>query len=333
MAARQVHVGRDAGALDRLPLSLSILCVSMAVRGDLAGASSIVAEIDSVTAATGRRPLRAAAGIVGALRGGEAATAAADNHQARARDGDSRSAWAHWAAAIHYNGLARFEDALSAAAQAMTSPIYLWPATFSLPELVEAAARTGARETAQEAFERVAQATDPSGTDWGLGVEARCRALLAEGEVAERHYQDALERLGRTRMKVDLARAHLLYGEWLRREGRRVDARGELRGAHEQFTSMGMEAFAERARRELVATGGTVRKRAVVSRDDLTAQERQVASLARDGMSNLEIGARLFLSQHTVAYHLRKVFAKLAISSRRDLATALPSSESELTPA
>jgi ATP/maltotriose-dependent transcriptional regulator MalT len=171
------------------------------------------------------------------------------------------------------------------------------------------------------------------GTDLALGIEAVSRALTSESGVAERLYCEAIDRLGRSRIRVQLARAHLLYGEWLRRENRRVDARERLRTAHEQFTTIGMEAFAERARRELLATGEKPRKRTVETRDDLTAQERQIAGLARDGLSNPEIGARLFLSPRTVEWHLHKVFTKLGIRSRRDLASALPSSESELVPA
>ena len=162
-------------------------------------------------------------------------------------------------------------------------------------------------------------------TEWALGIEARVRALLSEGEVAERLYRESIERLGRTRVRVELARAHLLYGEWLRRERRRVDAREQLRTAHEMLDAMGVEAFAERARRELLATGETVRKRTVETRDELTAQEAQIARLARDGLSNPEIGARLFISPRTVQYHLRKVFAKLEISSRNQLERVLPS--------
>jgi DNA-binding CsgD family transcriptional regulator len=331
IAAQQVELARDVGALDRLPIHLSTLSVPMALSGDLVGATSLAAEIDSVTAAIGRRPLRSVASLIVALGGSEEATEAADKVQARARAKGPGSALAHWPAAIHYNGLARFEDALSAAKDATMTPTYVWPSMLSLPELVEAGARTQAREVASQALERLGELTQPSGTDWGLGIEARCRALLAESE-AEQLYEEAIERLARTKMKPDLARAHLVYGEWLRRERRRVDARVQLHAAHEQFSSIGMEAFAARARRELLATGEHVRRRAVETRDDLTAQERQVALLARDGMSNVEIGARLFISRHTVAYHLRKVFSKLGISSRHELAAALPSSESETLP-
>jgi DNA-binding CsgD family transcriptional regulator len=173
----------------------------------------------------------------------------------------------------------------------------------------------------------------PGLTDWALGIRARSRALRSEGEAAESGYREAIDRLGRTRLRPELARTHLLYGEWLRREQRRVDARAHLRAAHEQLTAIGMEAFADRARGELLATGEKLRRRTVETRDELTAQEWHIARLARDGLSNPEIGARLFLSPRTVEWHLRKVFAKLGIRSRRQLAGALPSSDSELVPA
>jgi ATP/maltotriose-dependent transcriptional regulator MalT len=180
---------------------------------------------------------------------------------------------------------------------------------------------------AVEALERLVVDTSVADSDWGLGIQARARALVSDGEQAERSYREAIERLGRTRLRPEFARAHLLYGEWLRREGRRVDARAQLRTAYEQFTTIGMEAFGERALRELLATGETVRKRTAETRDDLTDQERQIAYLARDGLSNPEIGARLFLSPRTVEWHLRKVFGKLGIGSRRGLRDALPNSD------
>jgi DNA-binding CsgD family transcriptional regulator len=204
---------------------------------------------------------------------------------------------------------------------------------WALPELVEAAARTGDTEVARDALERLAEATRPSATEYGLGIEARSRALLSAGAAADGLYREAIERLERTRLRTELGRAYLLYGEWLRRENRRVDARAQLRAAHELFVTIGMQAFAERSRGELHATGEKVRRRTVETRDDLTPQERQIAGLARDGLSNPEIGARLFLSPRTVEWHLRKVFTKLEIHSRHELASALPSSESELAPA
>lgn len=200
-------------------------------------------------------------------------------------------------------------------------------------ELLEAATRSHNPELAGIALDRVVAATAFAGTESARGIMARSRALVNEGEIAERLYQEGIERLGRTRLRPELARSHLLYGEWLRRAHRRVDARAQLRAAHEQFTSIGMEAFAERARRELQATGETVRKRTPETRDDLTTQERQIARFARDGLTNPEIGARLFLSPRTVEWHLRKVFTKLEIHSRHELSSTLPSSESELAPA
>jgi DNA-binding CsgD family transcriptional regulator len=195
---------------------------------------------------------------------------------------------------------------------------------WSLPELVEAAARSGRPDVAHEAVDRLTTCTQAAGTELALGVEARVRALVSDGEAAEALYREAVERLGKCRLSLELARALLGYGEWLRREQRRVDARDSLRKAHEMFTLMGAEALADRARRELQATGATVRTRSAESRDELTAQEAQIAQLARDGLSNPEIGARMFISPRTVQYHLRKVFAKLDISSRNQLHDALP---------
>jgi DNA-binding CsgD family transcriptional regulator len=196
--------------------------------------------------------------------------------------------------------------------------------TGAVAELIEAAARLEDHALANGALERLTELTQASGTDWALGIEARSRALLSDGDIAESLYREAIERLQRTRLRVDLARAHLIYGEWLRRERRRLDAREQLRTALEMFAAMGVEAFTGRAERELLATSEHVRKRSVETRDDLTAQETQIARLVRDGLSNSEIGQRLFISQHTVAYHLRKVFSKLDITSRNQLARVLP---------
>ena len=228
-----------------------------------------------------------------------------------------------WASAFLFNGLGRYEDALAAAREAAKYEELSAPNWGSV-ELIEAAARSGATELATDALERLSEATRASGTDWALGVEARSRALLSEGDAAECLYREAIERLDRTRIRVELARARLLYGEWLRREGRRLDAREQLRVAHEMFTTIGTEAFAERARRELLATGHRARRRVDETRADLTPQEANIARLARDGLSNPEIGAQLFLSARTVEWHLRKVFSKLGISSRKQLLVALP---------
>jgi DNA-binding CsgD family transcriptional regulator len=227
---------------------------------------------------------------------------------------------------VLYNGLARYDQA-SRSARATTEVTEPWISVWVLPELVEAAVRVGDVGIAQAALERLVDATEPCNTDWALGISARSRALLRDDHTAEPLYDEAIERLGRTQLRPELARAHLLYGEWLRRQGRRVDARTQLRTAYDMFAAIGMEAFAERARRELMATGQTVRKRTAdaAASDELTAQERQIALLVRDGLSNPEVGARLFLSPRTVEWHLRKVFAKLSISSRRQLRDALQS--------
>jgi ATP/maltotriose-dependent transcriptional regulator MalT len=222
------------------------------------------------------------------------------------------------------NGLSRYGEALTAAEQASADPDEPGLATWSLAELIEAAARTGALDRASEALRRLSQATSAAATDWALGIQARSRALLSADEHAERLYREAIERLGRTRMRAELARAHLLYGEWLRRQGRRRDAREQLRTAHRMLDAMGIAGFAERARKELLATGETARKRTIETVDELTAQEAQIARLARSGRSNPEISTQLFISPRTVEWHLRKVFTKLGISSRRELRAALP---------
>jgi DNA-binding CsgD family transcriptional regulator len=204
---------------------------------------------------------------------------------------------------------------------------------WSLSELIEAACRTQDTELAARGLQRLGEHACASDADWALGLEARARALLGEGEAAEGLYREAIDRLSRTQLRPELARAHLLFGEWLRREGRRVDAREQLQAAHDAFLSMGAEAFAERARHELLATGARVRKRTPDARDELTPQEEHIARLARDGRTNPQIAAELYLSPRTVEWHLNKVFTKLAIRSRRGLQDALPSSDRQATPA
>ena len=243
--------------------------------------------------------------------------------------------YARWARSVLLNGLGRYEEAMAAAQEASDDTPELFVSVWAAIELLEAATRSDEAGAGARALSSASPRPRPSRPPTGRsGIAARSRALLSEGETAEGLYREAIERLGRTRLRPELARAHLLYGEWLRRENRRVDARAQLRAAHDLLTSIGMEAFAERARRELLATGEKVRKRTVETRDELTAQERQIARLARDGLSNPEIGARLFLSPRTVEWHLRKVFAKLGIRSRRELAErAARAPTPELVPA
>jgi ATP/maltotriose-dependent transcriptional regulator MalT len=225
---------------------------------------------------------------------------------------------------VMYNSLGRYADALEAAERATEYPEDMGFFQWGKVELIEAAVRSDQPKRARDVLQSLSDNTRASGTDWALGIEARSQALVSDGGVADRLYRESIERLGRTRVRGELARAHLLYGEWLRRERRRVDAREQLRAAHEMLDRMGAEAFTERARRELMATGETVRKRTVETRDELTSQERQIAYLARDGLSNPDIAARLFISPRTVQYHLRKVFSKLDITSRNQLGRALP---------
>ena len=236
-------------------------------------------------------------------------------------DAGSRFTFAQCLAAILYNGLGRYADALAAAQQASEDPLYV--CMWALPELVEAAVRSGNPQAVGDALERLAETTQVGGSDYGLGIEARSRALLSDGEAADGLYREAIDRLSRTRLRPELGRAHLLYGEWLRREGRRADARAQLRIAYQILAAIGADAFAERARRELQAAGEMVRKQAVEARTELTAQEATIARLAQDGQTNIEIGAQLFLSARTVEWHLGNVFVKLGISSRRELRRAL----------
>ena len=325
-AARVLQLVRDAGALAQLPIHLSAVALATAWRGDLASAASLVAEIDSVVAATGSRLGPGAALRLRSLQGREAETSAliASTIEHAAAGGHTIALYAHWAAAVLCNGLARYQEAAESARQATSSPFEVFVSVRALPELVEAAARAGDAELARQALERLAETTQPCGNDLALGIEARSRALLSDGAAADDLYREAIDRLRRTQLRPELARAQLLYGEWLRRQGRRVDAREQLRTAHALFATIGMEAFAERARTELLATGETARKRTVETHDALTAQEALIARLAREGLSNPEIGARLFISARTVKYHLGKVFTKLDISSRAQLDRALP---------
>jgi DNA-binding CsgD family transcriptional regulator len=324
---RQVQLARNAGALSLLPIALIERFGVQLFVGDLDAAASLVAEAEAVVEATGSQLAPQGAIALAAWRGHEAEASALIQSSRQEVERRGEGLWliaTEWASAVLFNGLGRYKDALSAAEQAAEDPHELGLSTWVPTELVEAAVRSGDRERAVGPLRRLQEISRAAGTDWALGVEARSRALLSDGEVAERLYREAIERLGRTRIRVALARAHLLYGEWLRRQRRRMDAREQLRIAHQLYSSMGMEGFAERARRELQATGETVRKRSVKTHGELTAQEMQIARLANDGLSNQEIGARLFISARTVKYHLGKVFTKLDISSRAQLDRVLP---------
>jgi DNA-binding CsgD family transcriptional regulator len=326
VASQSVELARDLGALERLPSTLNTLAIALLFEGDLASASFLIAEADMILETTGSSKLTFAAARLAALRGDEAdATAVIEATVVKARAaGDVLSLTAAlWASATLYNGLGRYDKALTVARDAHSHPPG-WGSHLTLHELVEAAVRGGEPSVAAEAVERLAETTGPSGTDWALGIQARCEALRWGGAAAEDHYREAIERLSRTAIRQEIARSHLLYGEWLRRENRRIDARQQLRTAHEMLSAMGIQAFAERARIELLATGETVRKRTVETLIDLTSQELQIARLASDGRTNPEIGAQLFLSPRTVEWHLRKVFTKLNVSSRRQLRDMQP---------
>jgi DNA-binding CsgD family transcriptional regulator len=325
LANRAVDLARNSGALAVLPIALSYRACVHVHAGEFATATALIQEANAISRAVGNAPLRYTSLVLVAWRGDETAALPvieSSLEDAKARGEGRAIGLAHYATAVLFNGLGRYEEALAAAERACAHEdlgFHGW----ALAELVEAGSRNGARETASSAMRRLAERTRASGTDWALGVQARSEALLSEGDEAEGLYREAVERLGRSRITVHLARAQLVYGEWLRRENRRVDAREQLRAAHERFSNIGADAFAERARREVEATGGTAHKRSVETRDDLTPQEAQIAGLARDGLSNPEIGAQLFISPRTVQYHLHKVFAKLDITSRNQLAQVL----------
>jgi DNA-binding CsgD family transcriptional regulator len=325
LATRGVRVARETGALSVLAMAATYRASLHVQEGAFGAASSLIEEADAITRATDMAPLKYAALMLAAWRGKEVdglELIEAGRLEATARGEGMGLGVIGWATALLYNGLGRYKDAHAAAERACEHDdvgLCAW----SLVELIEAGVRSGATDATSAALDRLSERTRASGTDWALGVLARSRALLSEGDAADGLYREAIERLERTRIRVELARARLLYGEWLRREHRRVDAREQLRAAHEMFTTMGAEGFAERARVELLATGETVRKRTVETRDELTAQEAQIARLARDGRTNPEIGAQLYISPRTVEWHLRNVFTKLGIRSRRELHDAL----------
>jgi DNA-binding CsgD family transcriptional regulator len=327
LCARQVQLARDAGALAVLPLALSLHAGTHIFAGQFAAAEALCEEAHAISEAIANPDAPYARLVLTAWRGQREETIRlieAGDRDATARGEGRTIGIGNYATAVLYNGLGRYEEALAAAQQAGQDTYASWWRDWGLVELIEAAARSGKPEIAVDGLGRLSQATAASGTDWALGVGARSRALLSDRETAAGLYQEAIERLGHTRVRVELARAHLLYGEWLRRERRRVDAREQLRTAHELFSQFGMEAFAERARVELEATGERARKRTVETRDDLTAQEAQISRLAADGATNQAIAAQLFISPSTVDYHLRKAFRKLGVKSRHQLKQHLP---------
>jgi DNA-binding CsgD family transcriptional regulator len=330
LSTRLIERARQAGALTVLPAALlEGAAVRLAV-GEPTKAASMTQEAAAVARATGNPVGPYGPLLLAAWEGREAEATqliAAATTEMMARGEGQWLTTAAWATAVLYNGLGRYDRALAAAELGSEYPHELGLATWSMVELIEAAVRTGASERAAGALRRLSEATSAAATDWALGIQARSRALLSDGETAERLYLEAIQRLGRTQIRAELARARLLYGEWLRRRNRRADAREELRAAYEMLAGTGAEGFAERARRELLATGGTVRKRTIDTADELTAQETEIARLAGYGHTNPEISAQLFISPRTVEWHLRKVFTKLGISSRKELRQALPKLE------
>jgi DNA-binding CsgD family transcriptional regulator len=327
LAGRLIMAAHKTGALLALHHGFGTQALVHLFAGHFAKAASLVAVAGSVTEATDCAITPYAAVTLAAFRGepGDAAglIEASRNDNQRRGEGAGLS-FTQWAAAVFYNGLGRYEQALAAAQQSSQDGPAHWTTSWALVELIEAAARSGAPDLAAETFQRLSESTRAGETDWALGIEARSRALVSRGETAETGYRAAIDHLGRSRLRVELGRAHLLYGEWLRRQQRRRDARDQLGWAHEIFDSAGTLAFAERARVELRASGGQAGKRSAGTRGELTPQETEIAKLARDGLSNPEIGGRLFISARTVEYHLSKVFIKLGITSRSQLGQVLP---------
>jgi DNA-binding CsgD family transcriptional regulator len=325
LAARQVQAARDAGALVHLEFALSFLARSHLLAGDLAAATVTIDEARLIAEATGNPALVNAPMILAAFRGHEARASElieATSEEAAARGWTSN----YYARAVLYNGLGRHDSARDAAWAALR-PDPIGYGSLLVSELAEAASRTADRALLETALAWLSERTSVIDSEWALGIESRVRALLSEDEAAESLYRHSITHLERTRARFELARTHLLYGEWLRRERRRLDARTTLRAALEAFTRMGTEAFAERAERELRASGERARKRTADTLDQLTPQETQIARLAADGHTNREIAAQLFISSSTVEYHLRKAFRKLDVKSRTQLAHRMTSPE------
>jgi DNA-binding CsgD family transcriptional regulator len=329
LAVRHVRQAREAGALTMLPFALNYVAAHHIFAGEFAAAAALLEEADAITEATGNVRMADFSLLLAGWRGQASGQFEAAVQDAAGRGEGLAMAGAEFATAVLRNGLGQYQAALAAAQQACEHD-ELGFGVWVLPELIEAAVRTGRNEVAEAALHQLSERTSLSANPWAAGIEARSRALMACGQAAEDRYQEAISQLGRSRMTVHLARAHLIYGEWLRRENRRADARAQLRTAYQMLASMGAEGFAERASRELRATGERVRNRTAGSPVQLTARETQIARMAADGLSNREIAAQLFMSPHTVGYHLHKIFAKLAISSRNQLHDVLGHSRTEV---
>jgi DNA-binding CsgD family transcriptional regulator len=324
---RHAQVVRDAGALAELPIHLQALALERVWRGNLSGARRLSAEAETISASIGSQVPPFPLLRILAVEGREAE--ASPLIEAVIKDGAGQGQGnavmvAYWAAAVLYNGLGHYEAAAAASRSVVTNNVYPLLTMWTLFELIEACVRVGDTMAAQDALEQLVATTQPARSGFSRGIEARCRALLADGDAAEASYREAIEQLERAGVRTELARAHLLFGEWLRHEGRLGEARERLRTAEAMFAEIGMEGFADRAQGELVAAGAKPRKRPVDAPEDLTAQEEQIARLARDGLTNAQIGAQLFLSSRTVEWHLHKVFGKLGIDSRSGLHRALP---------
>jgi DNA-binding CsgD family transcriptional regulator len=335
LTARQVDVARDTGALTVLPLTLSTRAGVQLFAGEISVAASLVEQVQSIADVIDSRTVPYAALAVAGFRGNEADALPlikATREDFIARGEGMGVTLTQWATAVLYNGLARYDLAFVAAEQALEDPGELWFSPWAAVELIEAASRTERSERAASALKRLVQGTTSSGTEWALAIEARCRALLSEGCAAESGYQEAIDRLVVTTLRWDLARSRLVYGEWLRRERRTKEAREQLRLADELFSEFGAQGFTERARVELRAAGEQVRERSPATRYDLTPQEAQISRLVAQGSTNREIASELFISPSTVEYHLHKVFSKLGVRSRAQLANWVHQSGDSLSP-
>lgn len=326
LSSRHLQLARDTGTLAILPLALTLRIAMHAFAGELTEAARLIGEVDAVISATGARIAPYGALLFVAWKGDEGyarTLMAATERDVISRGEGVGLSVTEWVGALLASATGRYQQARDLGQRASEHPEELGVSTWGLIEVIEASSRLGDIDRAIEALERLSKSTNAAGTNWALGVEERSRALVSDGQEAEQRYLMSIELLQRTRVRPELGRSHLVYGEWLRRANRRIDARHQLRTAHDLFISMGIEGFAERARRELLATGETVRKRSVDTATDLTPQERQIAMLAAELRRNSEIAAQLFLSPKTVEWHLRKVFTKLGVTSRRELGTVL----------